>query len=180
MGVLCMHEGRPGEWTQVHAGHRSAAPIVTLLALWPPARLHPLSPCPSAPPTLHTQPHHDSPCTHTLPSCSSKADAFTYHYDMPHHEYLPLPWWQAAPAAAYHAAVSFLRSILLLLVFAPVLLTAPVALSLDWKRGEWMELLRKTLEYAGVGVCVWGGDCGWVGGGTAVRVHVVCGRVIEQ
>lgn len=67
------------------------------------------------------------------------------------------------------------RSVWLLLLFAPVLLTAPVALQLQWKRAEWIELLRKTLEAAGRvgwgGAGVRGAGVGWggvgVGGGRA-------------
>ncbi len=42
-----------------------------------------------------------------------------------------------------------LRTLWLLLLFGPVLLTAPVALQLNMARAEWIELLRKTLEAAG-------------------------------
>lgn len=50
-------------------------------------------------------------------------------------------------------AINLVRTLYLLLLFGPVLLTAPIALSLGMKRSEWMELLRKTLETAGERAC---------------------------
>lgn len=56
-----------------------------------------------------------------------------------------------AVAGAAWAAVTFAaRMAWLSVLFAPVVLTAPVALQWGWRRAEWMELLRVTLEAAGV------------------------------
>ncbi|KAG2448971.1 hypothetical protein HYH02_005725 [Chlamydomonas schloesseri] len=67
-----------------------------------------------------------------------------------------LAWWQELPLQMAGLLENLARSLWLLLLFAPVLLTAPVALQLQWKRAEWIELLRKTLEAAGPAFIKWG------------------------
>lgn len=68
-------------------------------------------------------------------------------------------WLTSARAAAeslLDAAASLARMLMLWLLFAPVVLSAPLALALDLKRAEWMELLRRTLEAAGPAFIKWG------------------------
>ncbi len=74
-----------------------------------------------------------------------------------------LPWWQALPLQMAALLTSLGRSLWLLLLFAPVLLSAPVALQLQFRRAEWIELLRKTLEAAGGWTAGVGKRDGWVG-----------------
>lgn len=56
----------------------------------------------------------------------------------------------AAAAAAASGAAFAARLAWLALVFAPAALTAPFALHWGWRRAEWFDLLRWTLEAAGV------------------------------
>jgi hypothetical protein len=63
-------------------------------------------------------------------------------------------------AAGFLAFIDALRNVgraaWLALIFTPVLLSAPLALSWDVYRAEWMELLRKTLEAGGPAFIKWG------------------------
>ncbi|MEW5312540.1 MAG: hypothetical protein WDW38_004169 [Sanguina aurantia] len=52
--------------------------------------------------------------------------------------------------------VNMFRTMWLLIIFAPVIITSPIALIWDVKRSEWMEMLRKTLESAGPAFIKWG------------------------
>lgn len=114
-------------------------------------------------------------CTLSLPMVSllslpplaerrSHADAFRYHLEVTSggDPLEGLPWWRAAPLRLAHLATSVLRTLWLLLLFGPVLLTAPVALQLNLARAEWIEMLRKTLEAAGGAGCR---ALGWGWGG---------------
>lgn len=49
-----------------------------------------------------------------------------------------------------------LRGMYLAALFAPVVLTAPLAFYLGWGRAHWMELIRWTLESAGPAFIKWG------------------------
>lgn len=91
-------------------------------------------------------------------SRTSHADAFRYHLEVTSggDPLEGLPWWRAAPLRLAHLATSVLRTLWLLLLFGPVLLTAPVALQLNLARAEWIEMLRKTLEAAGPAFIKWG------------------------
>jgi hypothetical protein len=44
---------------------------------------------------------------------------------------------------------TWLRAIFLSVLFTPVIVTAPVCVSLGWYWREWVDLLRWTLEHAG-------------------------------
>lgn len=60
------------------------------------------------------------------------------------------PGWLGATALALAEAITHTaRVVWLLLIFAPVLLSSPLALQLNLYRAEWMELLRRTLEAGG-------------------------------
>ena len=65
-------------------------------------------------------------------------------------------WWQVAAAHFLTTAWHLTRLTWLLLLFAPVFISAPLALSWGLYRPEWMELLRKTLEAAGAFFIKWG------------------------
>lgn len=94
-----------------------------------------------------------------------------------------LNWWLCKPALCYPAAVvtpaslpassrdSFLakavrtvadevamasRALYLLLLFLPVVISAPLCIHLGWCRGSWQLLLRWTLERAGPAFIKWG------------------------
>jgi hypothetical protein len=84
------------------------------------------------------------------------------------------PAWRRAVGAAAAMAVATWRGaafaarlLWLAALFAPVLVTAPVALQWGWRRSAWMELLRATLEAAGVRA-VGGLGAGGRGGAGAV------------
>jgi hypothetical protein len=69
----------------------------------------------------------------------------------------PQPLWRravavaaAASSAAWAMGTTAVRLAWLSVLFAPVVVTAPFALQWGWRRGQWMELLRATLEAAGV------------------------------
>jgi aarF domain-containing kinase len=74
----------------------------------------------------------------------------------------PPAWRRAAGAAASGAAAAWrcaafgARLLWLAALFAPVLLTAPLALQWGWRRADWMALLRATLEAAGPAWVKWG------------------------
>ncbi|GIL43854.1 hypothetical protein Vafri_1448 [Volvox africanus] len=89
-------------------------------------------------------------------SRSAQADTFSFYLDVPTADPSDRPWWQALPLQMAALLVSVGRSLWLLLLFAPVLLSAPVALQLQFRRAEWIELLRKTLEAAGPAFIKWG------------------------
>ncbi|KXZ44199.1 hypothetical protein GPECTOR_71g560 [Gonium pectorale] len=82
-------------------------------------------------------------------SSSASADAFQFYLEVPSSAPGEAPWWAALPLQMASLLTSIGRSLWLLLLFAPVLLTAPIALQMQFKRAEWIELLRKTLEAAG-------------------------------
>ncbi|GIL81924.1 hypothetical protein Vretimale_1497 [Volvox reticuliferus] len=89
-------------------------------------------------------------------SRSARADTFSFYLDVPTADPSDRPWWQALPLQMAALLVNMGRSLWLLLLFAPVLLSAPVALQLQFRRAEWIELLRKTLEAAGPAFIKWG------------------------
>ncbi|GFR39830.1 hypothetical protein Agub_g324 [Astrephomene gubernaculifera] len=90
-------------------------------------------------------------------SRTSHADAFRFYLEVPPSSPEDQqPWWQALPLQMASLLSSLARSLWLLLLFAPVLLSAPVALQLQFRRAEWIELLRRTLEAAGPAFIKWG------------------------
>lgn len=71
-------------------------------------------------------------------------------------KFLPGSWWGQVLGELQEAISNVMRVVWLMILFAPVAITAPLALYLDIKRLEWMELLRKTLEAAGPAFIKWG------------------------
>ncbi|KAF5834796.1 ABC1 family-domain-containing protein [Dunaliella salina] len=66
------------------------------------------------------------------------------------------PWYRTAIMSMASCAMNMSRVLFLLALFAPVLMFAPVALSWNMGRLEWMSLLRRTLECAGPAFIKWG------------------------
>jgi len=66
------------------------------------------------------------------------------------------PWYRTAIISMANCAMHMSRVLFLLALFAPVLMFAPVALSWNMGRLEWMTLLRRTLECAGPAFIKWG------------------------
>jgi hypothetical protein len=73
-------------------------------------------------------------------------------------------WIRAVWQELLETVLVLQRLLWIFLLFLPVAASAPLALSLDFKRAEWMELLRKSLEAAG----------GWRAGAAARMLHHVC------
>jgi aarF domain-containing kinase len=64
------------------------------------------------------------------------------------------PWLRAVWQEVLESLLVLQRLLFIFLLFAPVVASAPLALTLDFKRAEWLELLRKSL--AAAGGCCWG------------------------
>lgn len=58
-------------------------------------------------------------------------------------------WWRSTGAALLEGLIQGVRALWLVAIFLPVALSAPLALSWNIYRAEWMELLRRTLEAGG-------------------------------
>jgi hypothetical protein len=67
--------------------------------------------------------------------------------------FVTCPGYWAHAKQRFHDLVegmtNVLRALWLVLIFTPVVLSAPLALQLNLYRAEWMELLRRTLEAGG-------------------------------
>lgn len=81
----------------------------------------------------------------------ARADAsFDCYFDPPPRATpVPVGRLRAAARTAASAARSAARFAWLALLFAPVLLSAPLVLRTGWRRAEWLALLTSTLEAAG-------------------------------
>jgi hypothetical protein len=69
------------------------------------------------------------------------------------------PWLRAVWQELLETLMVLQRLLFIFLLFTPVVASAPLALALDFKRAEWLELLRKSLEAAGGpagAACTWG------------------------
>jgi hypothetical protein len=94
----------------------------------------------------------------TRSSASVRAEAFEMYIEAPPHGMgldatSLMPWWKSLPVELYSTIVHLVRLSWLLFMFAPVILTSPLALIYNVGRDEWMELLRHTLETAGAHAC---------------------------
>ena len=65
-------------------------------------------------------------------------------------------WLASWGVALKNTVVLSLRVAFLVLLFLPVAVSGPIALTWGVKRGEWMEMLRTTLEAAGPAFIKWG------------------------
>lgn len=88
----------------------------------------------------------------TSPSC--KAESLPFLLEVPRVSF-PFGAWKWI-VDAYSTVINIVRIFWLCVLFAPVLCSCPLALVLDFKRAEWLELLRMTLEAAGPAFIKWG------------------------
>lgn len=80
----------------------------------------------------------------------SSADAFDCYFELLRGaQPPPPPRWRAVLLQLQSTIAYTLRCAWLSLLFAPILLTAPLVLYNGWQRQAWIELLRATLEQAG-------------------------------
>jgi len=88
---------------------------------------------------------------------AAKARQFEFYVSAPSGSGTLRPaWWRDMAASLASTTMHMARLTWLMFLFAPVILSAPLALMWNLYRSEWMELLRRTLETAGAFFIKWG------------------------